>query len=345
MDHRSTLSERQPTDVSDPPQPPGDLPQAQSSPSAEGAREYRRVLVPLDGSALAEVVLIYARELSAKLGLRATFLRVCNPEEADELATCQAYVQRVAEDVRAHWQERATSLPAILHQEAPIAEGDVTVGYPAEEILGYAESNAVDLILMATHGRSGIGRWAMGSVADKVLRVSRVPVWLIRACVPEEIVHDKWPRKTMLVPLDGSALAESVLPHVETLAKQRGADQVDVVLLTVCEYTDVPDEHGNGSPSGWERGMRREIEASKGAAFRYLSHVEEQFSDRAIRVRPEVIVGDPAKAIIEYANGYPFTLIAMATHGRSGIGRWAYGSVADKVLRSVTSPLFLVRPT
>ncbi|MDY6918124.1 MAG: universal stress protein [Chloroflexota bacterium] len=344
MNHRSTLSQRQPTSVSDTRQPSSDVPQSQLSPSAEGTREYRRVLVPLDGSALAEIVLTYARELSAKLGLRTTFFRVCNPEEADELATCQAYVQRVAEDVRAQWQERTTSLPANLHQEAPTAEGDVAAGYPAEEILRYAESNGVDLILMATHGRSGIGRWAMGSVADKVLRVSTVPVWLVRASVPDEIVNDKWPRKAMLVPLDGSALAESVLPHVEALAEQRGTDQVDVVLLTVCEFTDVPDEHGNGSPSGWERGMRREIEASKGAACRYLAQVQKRFNDRAIRVRSEVIVGDPAKAIIEYASGYPFTLIAMATHGRSGIGRWAYGSVADKVLRSVTSPLFLVRP-
>ena len=163
--------------------------------------------------------------------------------------------------------------------------------------------------------------------------------------MPDEIVYDKSPRKTILVPLDGSALAESVLPHVEALAKQRGIDMVDIVLLTVCEYTDVPDEHRNGPPSGWERGMRREIEASMGAALQYLAQVQERFVESAMKVRAEVIVGEPAKAIIEYASGYPFTLIAMATHGRSGIGRWAYGSVADKVLRSVTSPLFLVRPT
>ena len=65
---------------------------------------------------------------------------------------------------------------------------------------------------MATHGRSGIRRWIMGSVADKVLRASKVPVWLVRAGIPEEIVYVKWPKITVLVPLDGSELAESLLP-------------------------------------------------------------------------------------------------------------------------------------
>lgn len=106
-----------------------------------------------------------------------------------------------------------------------------------------------------------------------------------------------------LVPLDGSALAKSVLPHVETLTRQRGTDLVDIVLLTVCEFDDV-EGHGYNSPSGWEISMRREIEVSKRAAHSYLTRIQEQLSNGSTRVRCDVLTGEPAKAIIDYANGY-----------------------------------------
>ena len=109
--------------------------------------------------------------------------------------------------------------------------GELAIGYPAEEILRYTEENDVDLIMMASHGLSGVRRWVLGSVADKVLRASGVPVWLVRAGVTEEIAYDKWPSKTILVPLDGSELAEAVLPHAEAVAKQRGAEIIEIVLL------------------------------------------------------------------------------------------------------------------
>ena len=120
------------------------------------------------------------------------------------------------------------------------AEGEVVVGHPAEEILRYADEKEVDLILMATHGRSGIKRWALGSVADKVLRSSTIPVWLVRAGAPEQRTDDEGLIRKIIVPLDGSELSESVLPHVEMLVKQWGAELIDVVLLMVCEPLVIP---------------------------------------------------------------------------------------------------------
>ena len=128
------------------------------------------------------------------------------------------------------------------------------MGYPPDEILRYADENDVDLILMATHGRTGPKRWTMGSVADKILRASKVPVWLVRALIPDETPYDKWPSKTMLVPLDGSELAESVLPHAEALAKQRDTKLLEVVLLRVCEPTVAPSYYApelSGVPLNW----------------------------------------------------------------------------------------------
>ena len=148
----------------------------------------------------------------------------------------------------------------------------------------------------------------------------------------------------MLVPLDGSKLAESVLPHVEALAKQRGVGVVDVVLLRVYEPPVIPSDYPEGiMPISWEEHVEQERAKSKLACEQYLAGVEKQLKGVGLTVRSEVLVGKPADEIIDYANRNPFNLIVMATHGRSGLSRWAYGSVAEKVLLGVSSPLFLVR--
>jgi nucleotide-binding universal stress UspA family protein len=299
---------------------------------------YKRMLVPLDGSELAEAVFPYAKELAGRLDLDVILLHVCNPEEHQLLPMHRAYVERAAEIIRRQSEEVQEGTGIQPGHKAIEARGEVAVGHPAEEILHYADENEIDLILIATHGRSGVRRWAMGSVADKVLRASRVPVWLVRAAIPEEIVYDKWPSTTILVPLDGSELAESVLPHVEAVAKQRGAELVDVVLLTVCEPLFFPSDYPPAIPLTGER-----------LAEQYLAGVEKRFKDVGLKVHSKVLVGEPlagepADEIVDYANRNHFNLIVIATHGRSGISRWAYGSVAEKVLLGVSSPIFLVRP-
>jgi nucleotide-binding universal stress UspA family protein len=201
-------------------------------------------------------------------------------------------------------------------------QGEVVVGHPAEEILRCVDEKKVDFMVVATHGRSGIRRWVMGSVADKVLHASKVPVLLVRAEVPEDIVNEKWPSRTFLVPLDGSALAEAVLPHVEAIAKQRGSELVDVVLLRVHESL----EH---------------VAYTKQVVDEYLAEVSERLRQAGLEVSSEVLEGNPSEEIIQYASRNPFNLIFMATHGRSGISRWALGSVAQT---GVSSPIFLVRP-
>ena len=299
---------------------------------------YKRMLVPLDGSELAEVVFPYAKELAARLDLDVILLHVYSPEERELIPMHQSYVERAAEIIRRESEEVREKTGIQPGGKALEARGELAVGHPAEEILRYADGNDIDVILMATHGRSGVRRWAMGSVADKVLRASGVPVWLVRAGIPEEIVYDKWPRRTILVPLDGSELAESVLSHVEAVAKQRGAELVDVVLLTVCEPLFFPSDYPPAIPLTGER-----------LAEQYLAGVEKRFKNVGLKVRSEVLVGEPlagkpADEIVDYANRNHFNLIVIATHGRSGISRWAYGSVAEKVLLGVSSPIFLVRP-
>ncbi len=306
---------------------------------------YKRMLVPLDGSELAEVVFAYARELAGRLDLDMTLFHVCAPEERELCSIHRAYVERAVETLRQQSREVQQRTGIGSGRKAVEARGEVAVGHPAEEILRYAGENGIDLILLATHGRSGVGRWVMGSVADKVLRASKVPVWLVRAAVPEEVVYDKWPSRTLLVPLDGSRLAESVLPHAEALAKQRGAEVVEVVLIRVCETPFITVDYPEATMRlTWEEHVEHMKSAFKSGCEQYLQGVARRLSDAGLKVRSEVLTGEPADEIISYVTKHPFNLIAMSTHGRSGPKRWAYGSVADKVLHGVTSPVFLVRP-
>ena len=318
---------------------------------------YQRMLVPLDGSELAEVVFTYAKELAGRLDLDIILLHVTRQAAENTMPMRKAYIDRAVEAIQRQSQELQDKTAAKKEGKPIEVRGEIVIGYPADEILRFADENKVDLILMATHGRSGIKRWTMGSVADKILRATKIPVWLVRAGIPEEIVHGQWPT-TILVPLDGSEQAESVLPHAETLAKQRGAEQVDVVLIRVCEppsrpsyylsepgvtYAPLAEPETIDAQINWKKYLDDEMAKSRQAAEKYLEKVEKKFKDIDISVRSEVLEGRAAEEIVEYANKNPFNLIVMSTHPRSGLRRLVYGSVTENVLQGVNRPVLLVK--
>ena len=150
---------------------------------------YKRMLVPLDGSKLAEETIPYAQEVAGRLDLDLDLLHVTNPLESEGLGLSfmsQFYMDKIAESVREQIQKiQATT----IGQESvkPIeVSSKVVSGYPADEILKYAEGNSTDVILMATHGASGVRRWEIGSMAYKILQASKIPVLLIRSDCPRK---------------------------------------------------------------------------------------------------------------------------------------------------------------
>jgi nucleotide-binding universal stress UspA family protein len=145
--------------------------------------------------------------------------------------------------------------------------------------------------------------------------------------------------KKILVPLDGSELAECVLPHVEALTSRGGVKTV--VFLRVVEPAYVPaGAYGPGlSPDS----IIAIDAANKTAAEDYLSKLVKRTDYKGVKVQPVIIKGPSAAGIADYAEKNSVDLIAIATHGRSGVSRWAWGSVADKVMRSVCMPVLMVR--
>ncbi len=306
---------------------------------------YKKMLVPLDGSEIADVVFAYTKELAGRLGLDVLLMHVCKPEEQELQPMHRIYIEHAAETIRQHVETVQNSTNAGLDFKQIDVRGILAVGDPAEEILRCAERHAIDLILMATRDRSVMRRWSMGSVAIKILRASSVPVWLIRAGIPYEIVHDRYPRITVLVPLDGSELAEVVFPHLEALAEQRGIDRVDVVLLRVCEPIIIPPGYEVDVSEDWISYTEQHLSQAKQAAEKYLDELAEIIEAAGMRVRTVVKIGQPAAEILAYADAHPLNLVVMSTHGWSGHNWWPWGSVTGKVLESISSPLLLVRPT
>jgi len=306
---------------------------------------FKRLLVPLDGSELAEIALPYAEELAIHLGSELILVNVRMPSENPNNPEHKVYLSKMAVTIEQDVNKSPTLPPGENLKVASVIIGlSGMLTHPAEEILDYAEKENISLIVMATHGRTGISRWTLGSTANKVARASKCPVLLIRANtdVPKSVHLEK-----ILVPLDGSKQSEVVLPYIENLASQL---KTKISLLNVVEppYHIYPvyneaDYYGSAGmvkvPYSAE-----EIKPLKSGAEEYLHKVSSKLMAEGIKTSSEVRIGSAGEEIIEAEGEIHPDMVAMSTHGHSGFGRWEHGSIADKVLHHGNTPLLLVRP-
>ena len=145
----------------------------------------------------------------------------------------------------------------------------------------------------------------------------------------------------MLVPLDGSKLSECVLPHVEELSK--GCHVAEIVLLRVCEPPTVPADYPASLPENWDDHVSSMNKFTRQQCSLYLDEMESKLKARGFSVKTSSRLGDPAEEIVDYASKNGIDLIVMASHGRTGVARWALGSIAERVFRATCVPLLMVR--
>jgi len=287
---------------------------------------WERILVPLDGSNLAELALAYAEEISAAFNSEVVLLYVSEPKESQYRPMHQLYMDGVAKRVRERVKEHARVKAIAL------------TGEPAEEIINYARRHKVGLIITASHGRSGVMSWATGGVANKVLQAARVPVLLIKVVKPPQRVAGKHLLNRILLPLDCSEAGEAALPYVQEL---RGRLESEVILFGVVaagqhvrtvgglDYIPYPEQ---------------DLKLVKAEVREYLDKVYHRVEGGKGTVRVELKVGgDVAGEIIRFAEETRASLIAISAHGRSGIGKWVFGSTASKILQTSKIPILLVR--
>ena len=286
---------------------------------------FNRILVPLDGSNLAELALPYVEELVRAFNSEVILVSVCEPAESQYRHMHQLYIEKLTELVKSY-----VKVGSRVKVKQVIIDGE-----PAEEIINYAEKNEISLIIMTSHGRSGIMPWVMGSVANKVTCRISIPVLLIRARVPypeKEGLFNK-----ILMPLDGSDVGEAALPYITELTKKV---TTEVSLLQVI----APGQHVHTVGGlDYVRFTEQQVEAMKADAKQYLEKVVNKLAGTRGTIRCEVRIGDTAQELIKFADETNTRLVAISTHGRSGIRQWIFGSVAYKILEAGNIPVLLVR--
>lgn len=298
---------------------------------------YSKLLVTLDGSGLSECILPYTRVLARKLQLSVDLLRVVEREVVEVAVNPKknySYADAEA-DLRTASNNYLNGVAASF-QDVPKVNCFTLVGDPVEMILEKAGETDNTLLAMSTHGRSGMQRWYLGSVADKVLHAVQSPMLLVKGNEQPQSQAGEATIGRIILPLDGSELAEQALPHAKALAAglDAGIDIVRVYSLLTNAY------YAEGYVPNFEEiidQMRAEISAYISAKTAELSADGLKHSDGIVKE------GDPAASIIDLAQATPNSLIAMCSHGRSGVKRWVLGGTADRVIRHSGDPVLVVR--
>lgn len=294
---------------------------------------FTRLLVPLDGSMTAEQVLPYARTFARGLKVPVELLAVVDVE---------ALLTSV---------ERARLLDNLLDRETGKSKGyleqiaarfsgsrvkrTVEQGKAAEAIIEKAALDKLTLIAMTTHGRSGLNRWLLGSVAEKVLRATTNPLLLVRAN-HQGRAGGEADLRSIVVPLDGSELAERVLPTAVEIAKKL---RLEIFLLRAYSNPYKPFV-GRGGHHANE--LMKDV---RDEARNYLEAKIAELTKRGVEQISYLLQeGVAADQIVSVANHTPGGVIVMSSHGRSGVKRWVMGSVAETVVRHSETPVLILRP-
>lgn len=300
---------------------------------------FALVVVPLDGSPFAEHALPCAAAIAraARARLRLVLVHQLPPPPTDreslkiytslEVAvrrSQRAYLREVASRLRQRWGLQVTA----VSPDGPIGP----------TVLRYIREAGADLVVMSTHGRGALGRALLGSVADEVVRTATVPVLLVRPPGEEPPAETEWSPGEILVPLDGSRLAEGALEPAADLARLLGAKLALVqVIVPIATITDPPLPF----PSGYDEhltGIRR-VEAQD-----YLDDIAEGLREKGVAASGAAVVnGSAAGALVDLSRPGRAGLIVIASHGHGGLRRLALGSVADRLVRTAAVPVLVVR--
>jgi nucleotide-binding universal stress UspA family protein len=306
---------------------------------AESDRQ-QSILVPLDGSELAEQVIPYARAFVTDGG-DLHFLRVvADPEElrgvfGTQVVSVQDALRAETETAELELADTAKRWQSVLGAPPKIS---VATGDPAEAIVQNAESLECTMIAMAAHGRGMFGRLAFGSVADRVARISTVPVLILKAPDEEDAARTSTTVSRLVLPLDGSELANEALPVAASIAKQTGA-AIHLVQVVNPTALVMPAPVGTAIyPAEMYQEIQTDLEQAARATLENAKTYLEKQGD--FPVTTDVLEG-PVVPSIE-SEGQPGDVIVMTSHGRSGFGRWLLGSVSEKLMRSGKAPVVLV---
>ena len=293
---------------------------------------FKNIMLPLDGSHFSELALPLSIDVARSSGARLHLVRVHVPA----LTTADVAVTECYDMLVRQWESDAQATAVSRVRDAGVeVVGELLSGPVVTMLQQYVRDANIDLVIMTTHGRSGIRRAVLGSVAEQCVRRTEVPILLLRAQTAQEnVASDVADIRRILVTLDGSIESEAVVEHATLLARATGAE---LILARVAAAPfDVAITIGADA-------LREYLERLTAQAIAYLEKVAEDMPDD-LRIRTIAVCANSAtEGIMRCAQEQHVDLIAMATHGRSGWARVAVGSVAETVLHRSATPVMLVK--
>ena len=300
---------------------------------------YKTIMVPTDCSGFdreaIRVALRLAERSEAKLHLvrvsaNSTFMAMAG--NTDVLALSSAALQQALD-------RELAELYALAAECRTITTADVTTsleqGSVPDALAGYAKRHDVELIVISTHGRSGFARLSMGSVTDSLIRTTKIPVLVVKP--PHSYLNPQVADgfRRIVVPLDGSVLAEQILPRVATLAELEDSELTLLYVLKPETYAQ--EQIQEPMLPWWEKDIA--------SAEAYLFPMASKLRRHGLNVSSDIIIGENvAEKIAEFARSERADLIAIATHGRGGLSRLIHGSVADALTKSARTSVFVFHP-
>ena len=299
---------------------------------------YRMIMVPTDGSGSDREAIRVALRVAERSHAKVRLVRVLSTGAFFAAGASPDAATVTAELLEEERDRILSELNALAAEcrKACDAEIEVVVedGAVSDALQAYASRNKVDLIVISSHGRGGIARVSLGSVTDLLIRHTTIPVLVakLRASYLSPAAIE--PFRRIVVPLDGSSLAEQILPRVVALAK---LDEAQFILLRVLAPRSFAlTGTANQKHSRWDEEIA--------AAQAYLSHTARMLREEGFLATTDVVIGeDIAEAIVDYASTKRADLIAIATHGRGGVSRALRGSVADVVTRTSRTSMLVFR--
>jgi nucleotide-binding universal stress UspA family protein len=296
---------------------------------------FKKILVPLDGSELAEralepaLAVVRAHDAELLLLSVPSFHQIVPP-------AATGYGLVTTDRIIDLGQQDAESYLAGLRREARCSDCRIrTMVVPGDVagcIVDTAAAEQVDLIVMTTHGYSGFTRWMLGSITERVLRSAPCPVLVVREAIP---------LCKALINLDGSPAAEQALEPGLALARVLGCR---VTLLRADQGEAIGAVEQGLLQMAGAGSCQELVEEGEDRLSHYLECLARQHRSPDLAIETVVVQAEPAEAILAYAESEGIDLIVMASHGRSGLRRWVYGSVTEKVLRQAGCAMLIVRP-
>ncbi len=316
---------------------------------------FEHILVPLDGSSRAERALSVAARIARASGGSLLLLRVVNPlmEYGGGLVPVPLLTEQVIEAELAEATDYLKTVAASPRLSGIRTSTEVVFGTPAQRILAVAASREVDLIALCSHGRTGFMRWVLGSVAYTLTHESAVPILVLRESEPASPLSRSDAARPLcaLVPLDGSQLAETAfIPAAHLVAALAAPTQGALHLAQVVKIFPETAEEGFVSEIN-EEALQRARTYLAAARERLQATVKDLKLSITYSVELDTDAASALVSLAEHGGGGKETegvsgcdLIAISTHGRTGLERWVIGSVTDRILNTTKLPMLIVRP-